>query len=52
MLRWSEAKIKNIKAKNNVGNIQEYTPITVYQTASFQTRKFLIDLVGSCAGRA
>ena len=29
----------------NLRNIQRYTPITVYQTAPFQTRKILIDLV-------
>ena len=28
--------------------MQRYTPITVYQTAPFQTRTIYIDLVSSC----
>ena len=34
-----------VKANKNLGNSQQYTPITVDQTAPFQTRKILIDLV-------
>ena len=42
----SENEQKELNPTNKkLRNIQRYTPITVYQTAPFQTRKILIDLV-------
>ncbi len=42
--KWAAA-LSPFDFSKHLRNIQRYTPITVYQTAPFQTRKILIDLV-------